>query len=469
MKNSYKFLSSLLACLGRLTILALFLTACNLPAVPVTVKPTTAPVLASQTPISPGLQPTSPSEAVPTEQPLNQSSPMPEATDNVFMPKIENPNTPEPPANPEPAARLAFLKGGDIFLVDVPSMQSRPITQSANLVSFAWSPDGSRLATFDGHKLCFIREDGSSDAQPCVDLGLDDMQATIERRIVWSPDQKAIVLWNPVNPWDEGAIGWLYVALDGSGLLHRIDDPVDWGMNLAPNNDPGGITGQPLFLPDGSLIGTLTHRWLCGDGSCHFQLFSFDPQGRSFIPYPNKPEEGWSEGMTILLSRDGQILLNFGAFSEGCEAYFTFMDLYNLGSQTRQLYDLDQEAVSGIALSPDGARILMARTAGCNQPDPANWSQACGLSPSLNIYSMQMMDLTSGQRSDTFPGITPEWSPDGGYIAFRSCLSQSGSGNWDITSNGPPGIFIMAPDGLGISLISDGVSPQWKPTHLPNL
>ena len=464
MKIFFKNKSALLVCLGLIAILILTLSGCNLPAASVTPKPTAAPVLASETPASQVPQPTSPAEALPTQEPLSETSPVPDATDQVYIPKIENPNTPQPVENPQAIATLAYLKGGDIVLVDVPSLQPRPITQAANLLSFAWAPDGSRLATFDGRKLCFIRQDGSSDAQPCIELGLDDMQATIERRITWSPDQKAIVLWNPVNPWDEGAIGWLYIALDGSGLLHRIEDPVDWGMNLAPNNDPGGITGQPLFLPDGSLIGTLTHRWLCGDGSCHFQLFSFDPQGRSFIPYPNKPEEGWSEGMTILLSSDGRTLLNFGAFSEGCEAYFTFMDLYDLGDQSRQLFDLDQEAVSSSALSPDGARVLLARTAGCNRPDPTNWSQACGLSPSLDVYSMQMMDLASGQRSDTYPGITPEWSPDGGFIAFRSCLGQTASGAWDITPNGPPGIYIMAPDGAGISLVSDGSSPQWKPS-----
>ena len=446
-----------------IVIQLLILAACNLPLS--TNTSTTATTGASLTPI-----PTQPQKTI--EQPTSaQKSPptaVPQETSQVFLPEIIGLEQPTPgavastPAPIEPADTLAFLRGGDLLLVDFPSGTPRQITQVANLLSYAWAPDGSRLATFDGHSLCLINPDGSSNA-PCIDLGIDDAQAVVERPIVWSPDQRAVVLWNPVNPWDEEAIGWIYVTLDGSNVIYRITDPVDWGLNLAPNNDPGGIAGQPVFLADGTLVGTFTHRWLCGSGGCHFQLYRFDPQQRSLIPYPNKPDEGWSEGQSLAISNDRRILVNVGTFSESCDSYFTFLDAYDLTTQTRKAFNLPQEAISGVTLSPDAMRVVLVRVAGCSSQDQAVWAAACGLSPSLDVYGMQIMELSNGNRTDLAPGVTPDWSTDSKWIAFRSCLTPDAKGGWDPSPNGPPAIYITPPDGASLVSLGEGTMPQWKP------
>jgi hypothetical protein len=252
-----------------LTLALLLAAACSTPPSPVQqLTPADPP------PTRPGLSPTQPAATAPPTQPTQPSSGA-------------------APAGPQ----LAFLHDGDIWLLDHPGGEAYQLTIAGDLLSFAWSPDGERLAAFNGTSLCFFQRDGSI-RTACLELGLDEQQSQVERAIVWSPNQNWIVLWNPNNPWDEDTIGWVVVALDTTNAMWRIQDPVDWGAALAPNNEPGGVTGQPLFLADNRLVGTLTHRYLCASGGCRYQLFEFDLNSLSptFTPFPNQPEEGWSEG-----------------------------------------------------------------------------------------------------------------------------------------------------------------------------
>jgi hypothetical protein len=398
-------------------------------------------------------------------------------TVQVFLPEIQGGNqetpaaliptaepTPAPTLTPAPivpASQLAFLMNKDLWLASVPDGGMVQLTKSGDLLSFAWSPDGSMIATYNGHNLCGLQPDGAPVGK-CIDLELDDEQAIIERHIVWSPNQKTLVLWNVSNPWDETAIGWIIVYRDGSGTIIKITDPVDWGLSAAPNNEPGGVTGQAIFLSDGSLLGTLSHRWLCGTGGCHYQLYRFDLTAKIFLPYPNKPEEGWSEGSNLYISKDQQMLVNFGNFNASCDTAVAFLDLYDLASSTRKLFNLNQEALDSLAISPDSSQLILSRMAACSSQSQS-WDHSCGLSQGNDILPMQRLDLASEQRSDLAPGVSPVWSPDSLWIAFRSCLGQNSSGSWEPSGTTAPAIYAMSPDGSGLRLVSEGDAPAWKP------
>jgi hypothetical protein len=364
----------------------------------------------------------------------------------------------QPPAEPQ----LAFLREKNLWLLDTPDGEARQITETGDLLSYAWSPDGERLATYNGHELCFVNEEGSSES-PCIDLKLGDNQAKIERHIVWSPDQKTIVLWNPVNPWDEGAIGWIIVTLDDSNSVLKIEDPVTWGVSLAPDNESGGFTGEPVFLDDNSLLGTMTHRWLCGSGGCHYQLFQFDFDDQKFKPYPNKADEGWSEGRALLISNDRSVLTNFGTFYTDCESYVTFVDFFELESGKRQAYNFGNEAMNWIALSSDSSYAVIAHNSGCSVKNPEDWAMVCGLSTGYEIYAIQTWNLSDDNRTDLLPGINPVWSPDNEWIAFRSCLEPKPGGGWVTSKTGPPSIYLIHPNGSGVTQVSKGVMPSWRP------
>lgn len=434
-----------------LTALLLFAAGCdaanlplpnlNLPAEPAT--PTSLP-----SPTSTALQPAATAETTP-------------APPQAQTPAVEGPVAPAtlPPSTGGP--QLAFLKDGDVWLLDQPAGKPYPLTVAGDILSFAWSPDGQRMATFNGRSLCFFHSDGSV-RSACLELGLDANQSQVARTIVWSPDQRRIVLWNPFNPWDEGAIGWLIVGLDTANEMYRIQDPVDWGASLAPDNEPGGFTGQALFLPDGRLVGTLTHRYLCSEGGCHYQLYEFNFETRSLAPYPNKPQEGWSEGQRLVLSADGRVLTNFGVFFFGCDSYITFVDSFDLANQSRTPFNLENQAMTDLALSPDLKTGVFARSAGCpSQGEPA-WSQLCGLYPGYEVYSMQFWDLASGGLRDLPAGIKPAWSPDGQWISFNSCLAQNAAGAWEPSADTLPAIYLMDRDNR-LSAISPGNDPAWRP------
>ena len=505
--NGFRYLSKILL-QGILTILILVLVGCNMPQSAPTQTPIEAPPSASEepqtesavptaveeTPIAQKNEPavelqpqvtsqvvlpqvetsgqsaaaeTAPAEALPTEAPAADAAAAADAAPAANAAATEMPaatGEPEQPAVVEPATAptLAFVSGNNIFLVEPPAGTPRQITSSGDLLSFAWAPDGSKLATYNGKLLCFLFPDGTAGAD-CVDLQLDENQAKIERRLVWSPDQKRIVLWNPINPWETGALGWIIVALDGSKEIIQIEDPVDWGLKLSSADEPGGITGQALFLGDGTLVGTFTHSSFCGSGGCHYQLYQFDFATSTFQAYANKPEEGFSEGLHLKLSNDSTVLVNYGIFNSGCENYLTFIDFYQLDSQTRTLYNLDQEAVSGMTLSPDMLFGVIARSASCSDPNQVTWASTCGLTSGLEVYPMQVWDFASNTRTDLLPGASPAWAPTGEWLAFNTCMSTNAAGGWEVNETASPGIFIRSFVDGAVYKLADGSLPAWRP------
>lgn len=482
--------------LSLITLLILILAGCNLPQSAPSALQTSSPIIKETVDL-----PVISTETEETAIPVTVEAESAETTSQVFLPQIESPKeTPEaettnqvflpqvesakltqvvettvepsPPPQPEttvspkppqgPSTELAYLHAGNLFLIEVPSGSARQLTDGDDLLSFTWSPDGNEIAIFNGKKLCFVLRDGSS-GRTCLDLALEDSQANIPRQILWSPDQTNIVLWNDVNPWDEDAIGWLIVSLEKTFEPILIKDPVDWGLEVTPDNDPGGITGQPIFLPDGTLVGTMTHRWLCGSGGCHYQLQKFDMQNRVFSPYPNKPEEGFSEGQRLVLDKTGNLLINYGTFMSSCDNYFTFVDLFQIQTKTREIFNLTQEAVSNLTLSPDNKFAVIARTASCSEPGQITWASSCGLSTGPDIFPMQIWEFANNTTSDLVPGNHPVWSPNGSWLAFNSCLTQNEAGDWQANSQGSPEIFVRSFVDGGIINIAPGTQPSWRP------
>jgi len=358
--------------------------------------------------------------------------------------------------------QLAYLRDGNLWRVTTPYELPIKLTNEGDLLSFAWAPDGRRIATYNGRRLCLLRLDGSL-SEACIDLGLTSSQRDIPRQIAWSPDQKTITLWNSYNPWDSDALGWLVLWIDGSGMLYRIADPMDWGAELSSSNQRGGITGEALYLPDGVLVGTLTHSQFCGSGGCTYQLYDFDLTPPNFDPYPNYPPLGWSGGESLDLSSNGKWLANFNVVHEGCETYTSTVDSYHLQTHERRWYSLEQKALHDLSLSPNGDQAVISRTTGCSSENVQTWPSDCGLNQAYDVLSMQIWDLQDNERRELLPGLYPDWSPDGSWIVFQSCLMLDDFGNWQTTSSGSPSIFLISPDSGRIIRIAEGGSPAWRP------
>ena len=366
----------------------------------------------------------------------------------------------EPQANETPL--LAYLSEKNLFLVEAPMGSARQLTTTNDILSFAWAPDGIILATYNGSQLCFV-DIGGTKVADCIEVETDDTQLSDERKIAWSPDKKHLVLWNTTTLRTEGSIGWIIVALDGSKEIVSIYDPVDWGLDIAPDSGPGGITGQALFLQDGRLIGTFTHNSLCSQAGCHYQVYQFDFVTKKLGAFDNKPQEGFSEGLQLVLSNDGKTLVNTGVFNSGCQDYLTFLDFYQLDSQTRTVFDLRQEAVNHITLAPDSTFAVIARSGICSNPELVNWASTCGLSPDIAIYPLQIWDFANQTRTDLFPAVTPAWSLDGDWLVFNTCLAQNASGGWEVSAETSPGIFLRSFIDGAVYKIGDGSQPAWQP------
>lgn len=375
------------------------------------------------------------------------------------------------PATPTSAPRdqqLAFLKEDDVCLVDVPDGNPIQLTHSGDIAAFAWSPDGERIATSNGHSLRFVEHDGSSTI-PCMDLGADSFQSTKRHQIIWSPDQQHIIIWNAVLSDSDG---WLIISLAGTSPSLHIVDTAAWGLTMFPPSDLGGYTYQPLFLPDGTLIGTLSHPALCGSGGCPHELYQFDLQMQRFIRHPIGDSEFFKYGYgggTLVLSADGRVLLNFRRHHKGCAYYTTYVGVFYLDTGNELEFSFVQDAFYELALSPDGSNAIIARGVGCNSENQREWAMDCGLSEYFEIYTMQLWDLQANLRTDLVPGLSIDWALDSSRIAFRSCLAQTQNSQWEPTSSGPPWIFIMEPTGDHSSIVPilDGLSPAWRPSRLP--
>lgn len=370
-------------------------------------------------------------------------------------------------SSPAYPLQLGFLQQGDVWLAEFSAGTFTPtlrqITQNGRLVSFVWSVDGEKLAAFDGRRVCFWNMNDNPPA-PCVDLGLDDTQAAVSRKLAWSPDEKTMVIWNSTSAAGEGVIGWIVLALDGSEKALMIEDPIDWGASLAPENEPGGFTGQPVFLPDGRLIGSLSHRYLCTSGGCQYRLYQFDLAAEGFEPYPIGSDDLALDGEGLDLSPDHSQLINLGVLQQSCNSYASYVTLAEINGRSLQQFSFPQESFFGLTLAPDATKAYIARGAVCNPVESSNWAVDCGLTDGVDIFSMQAWDLQSDTRSDILPGIEPAWSPSENLLAFRSCLSPS-SGQWSINSQGPASIYIMPAgnDLTKIQLVSGGSSLAWRP------
>ena len=440
-----------------LVIICILFASCNQSNVLVilpneTETPTISPTATNEDPtILPS--PTTLQPALPTEE---QTIEQKQETDIPAQPSP----TQEVPSTP--LETLAFLNQGNLYVFHITTQELLQLTNTGDILSYTWKSQGNGLVVFNGYRLCQVSTEDFETIN-CIDLGFNDLQATVMRQISLSPDDRYAAIWNPFYPWEEEAIGWLVVDLI-NGDLWRVLDPVDWGAQLAPDNEPGGVTGQALFLQDGMLIGTITHRWLCtGTAGCRYQLFSFDFINRTMIPFDNKPEDGFSEGLGLVLSQDGRLLLNHGTFHAGCEAYITFVDVYDLQNGERRIYDLDQVAVNGLALAPTNQQAVISRNAGCSTENQTEWAQSCGLIQGFDLYNMQLWNLVDETRTDLPPGTQPDWSPGGQFLAFRSCLTEQADGGWKPNGNQNPAIYIYDFNIGALFSISEGDMAKWKP------
>ena len=118
--------------------------------------------------------------------------------------------------------------------------------------------------------------------------------------------------------------------------------------------------------------------------------------------------------------------------------------------QPTDLYHLD--AVSSVAISPDGKRVAY----GVTHHD----------SPQRTKSSLMVLELPSGQPAPVGPanssGSAPHWSPDGKSIAYEGSANGQ-SGLWVAQADGSGATFIAPMEGTDGPVPGAGNTISWSP------
>jgi dipeptidyl aminopeptidase/acylaminoacyl peptidase len=138
--------------------------------------------------------------------------------------------------------KLAFVRGGAVWVVDGPGAEARPLFRddfAGGVVGGAWSPDGTRMAVTNA-------------ASGFPQIGVVDVATGKATPLTYEPHEHTSPAWSPDGRW------LVWIRNDESGMSNDVV--------LAPADGSGaprilttgkGWRSSPSFSPDGSRIAYL--------------------------------------------------------------------------------------------------------------------------------------------------------------------------------------------------------------------
>ena len=213
---------------------------------------------------------------------------------------------------------------GGIYVVDADGYGETPVARSGppqnrwgNTLSPAWSPDGTRIAFFDGNTLSIVNEDGSG--------GRSVTTVNYPSRPTWAPDGRRLAFQD---------VGIAVINDDGSGFIRLTDD----GNDL-----------DPAWSPTGSKIAFARHVPCDSVGGCQYEIYLMNPDGSQ----PTRLTKNLDNDNRPAWSPDGTKI----AFERSLGGQKDIFVMNADGSGVAKLTNNPANDVSP-AWSPDGTKIV---------------------------------------------------------------------------------------------------------------
>jgi Tol biopolymer transport system component len=328
--------------------------------------------------------------------------------------------------------------GGKLYGLNLAAGTARPLT-TTHIGVPQWSPDGSaavftRSGRAGSSDLFWMNRD-ASEVRPLTRDGKFNVEP------LWSPDGTAIAFWSRRDapaliqrPFSTTNFTYIYVMKPDGSDVRRVIAP--------PEQPPPWYAATELlqgWTRDGRIVFT-SQRDNTSDSVSALGLYRVLPDGSDLANLT-----GWA-GLAVA----GNVGVRSAAVSpDGTRIAFEFWaggqgDLYVMNTDATGLKRLtnDTRSKSNIAWSADGRYLAFeaAPAAVIRQQD---------------IFVLHLDDLKETLVTPDSPTYdsTPQWSPDGQWIAFVA------------TDDTQSQIVIVHPDGTGRRAVANGSGPQWVQKH----
>lgn len=356
----------------------------------------------------------------------------------------------EQPVWSRDGSRLAFLRKTndviELYVVNADGTGERRISGEGTTTSLpSWSPDGSRL-------LIGARDLETSNLGIVgVDVENGDSRTLLEDAYlvwpVWSPDGSRIVFVRDDAGRPLPRVSLWVMRADGSDLM-ELADGLDGVSEVAwqplPIGDPDP---SPVLQAFARTNGSIYYRVGGGGGPSWIESILPDGSGRRVV-FEGDP----LSVAQVAWSPDGTRIAYRNPLADDRGVYKANPD----GTEPVRLTDGANDGWP--TWSPDGSKIAFSST----RHDPSAGACTSSGDPDLlcptDIYVMDA-DGSNVTRltADASAEYDPQWSPDGGHIAF--VRTRGGTA---------PAVFTMRSNGADVRQISSGAggsdfSPSWSP------
>lgn len=337
--------------------------------------------------------------SLPTEMPTATLSPSPLSTEAPTATPLPSPlptETPSPTQTPTPTAslgKLAYVKGGDIWVKALPDGEPQRLTTGARNSEPRWSPSGEWLAFRKGdfRQVWVMRADGSE---------ARSLEAVPDGAFAWSPvaDQLAFADADRLK----------VVNADGTEPVTLVAGPPVTPPTPPPSKE--NTVGRIAWNPDGTWI---AYEWMerhIDQGLVYQGLWKvLAEDGEPVELYASgAPEKG--EAILAGWSLDGQNILFWQGEWLSASMLADGVPLYSLpagGGEPLKLVDTVLVYDDFLASARQGDRLAV--TAGGYR---ATWTNK----------HVAVVEASGGELTwltdESVAAFSPAWSPDGVHLAY---------------------------------------------------